>query len=347
MKDQKSLLAKCLHNDIPAIVFQGSDSCVIEILQAAEKIYRKNGCSPEFLEDFHENVVENFRAYQQENKLGVKLPDLTSSEKEIFHIFQEKKLADFPSQIKDFEQHLKGYGFSQTHEKTVSHGKYVILNEKDWNGINGKNGDYDFAINYNKETKQISYFLFSNDPNYPERIGDYNSLKACFFDIMAKHPLQEEKNNLIPIIEEYRYTGYENIANAIERYSINIETTFISGETKYTIENIERELTNYAISELSKLDYVEIYATKNSKNHLGVISFNIKGVHPHDVASILDSCNVAIRSGNHCAQPLMRFLGIDSTCRASFYFYNTKEDVDKLVTALNKAYKMFEKFIIK
>ena len=239
MKDQKSLLAKCLHNDIPAIVFQGSDSCVIEILQAAEKIYRKNGCSPEFLEDFHENVVENFRAYQQENKLGVKLPDLTSSEKEIFHIFQEKKLADFPSQIKDFEQHLKGYGFSQTHEKTVSHGRYVIVNEKDWNGINGKNGDYDFAINYNKETKQISYFLFSNDPNYPERIGDYNSLKACFFDIMAKHPLQEEKNNLIPIIEEYRYTGYENIANAIERYSINIETTFISGETKYTLENIE------------------------------------------------------------------------------------------------------------
>ena len=91
----------------------------------------------------------------------------------------------------------------------------------------------------------------------------------------------------------------------------------------------------------------EIYATKNSKNHLGVISFNIKGVHPHDVASILDSCNVAIRSGNHCAQPLMRYLGIDSTCRASLYFYNTKEDIDKLVNGIQKAYKMFEKFIIK
>ena len=61
MKDQKELLKKCLVNDIPAIVFQGSDSCAVEILQAAENIYRKNGCSPEFLIDFHENVVENFR----------------------------------------------------------------------------------------------------------------------------------------------------------------------------------------------------------------------------------------------------------------------------------------------
>ena len=57
------------------------------------------------------------------------------------------------------------------------------------------------------------------------------------------------------------------------------------------------------------------------------ISFNIKGVHPHDVASILDSENVCVRSGNHCAQPLLRSMGIDSTCRASFYIYNTKEDV--------------------
>ena len=68
-------------------------------------------------------------------------------------------------------------------------------------------------------------------------------------------------------------------------------------------------------------------------------------MHPHDVASILDSVGVCVRSGNHCAQPFMRFLGIDSTCRACFYFYNTKEDVDRLVKALNKAYDMFSKYI--
>ena len=94
-----------------------------------------------------------------------------------------------------------------------------------------------------------------------------------------------------------------------------------------------------------QLDFLTLYLTPNLNKHSSVISFNIKGVHPHDVASILDSENVCVRSGNHCAQPLMRFLNIDSTCRASFYFYNTKQDVDNLINALKKAYKMFEKYI--
>lgn len=111
------------------------------------------------------------------------------------------------------------------------------------------------------------------------------------------------------------------------------------------IDKIEKEVVSYAINELSKLDFLTLYMTPNRENHSSVISFNINGVHPHDVASILDSENVCVRSGNHCAQPLMRFLGIDSTCRASFYFYNTKEDVDRLVKALNKAYNMFRKYI--
>ncbi len=113
------------------------------------------------------------------------------------------------------------------------------------------------------------------------------------------------------------------------------------------IQELEDEIVSYAKQELSKLDYLTLYITPNSQNHSSVISFNIKGVHPHDVASILDSEGVCIRSGNHCAQPLMRFLDIDSTCRASFYFYNTKEDVDRLVHALNKTYEMFKKYINK
>ena len=92
---------------------------------------------------------------------------------------------------------------------------------------------------------------------------------------------------------------------------------------------------------------MDLYVTPNRENHSGVISFNIKGVHPHDVASILDANGVCVRSGNHCAQPLLRFMGLDSTCRASFYFYNTKEDVDKLIAALNKAYDMFKKYVQK
>jgi cysteine desulfurase/selenocysteine lyase len=111
------------------------------------------------------------------------------------------------------------------------------------------------------------------------------------------------------------------------------------------IHELENEVVEYAREELSKIDYLTLYLTPNKENHSSVISFNIKGVHPHDTASILDSEGVCVRSGNHCAQPLLRSIGIDSTCRASFYFYNTKDDVDRLIKALNKAYEMFKKYI--
>lgn len=111
------------------------------------------------------------------------------------------------------------------------------------------------------------------------------------------------------------------------------------------IAEIEEKVIEYAREKLSELDFLTLYMTPNKEKHQAVISFNINGVHPHDVASILDNYSVCVRSGNHCAQPLMRFLGIDSTCRASFYFYNTKEDVEKLVEALKKAYDMFKKYM--
>ena len=172
---------------------------------------------------------------------------------------------------------------------------------------------------------------------------------------------REILNNMTPFLMggdmiEYVYeqeTTFAPLPNKFEAGTQNVEGVIGLGAAIDYIQKIgydkiqekENEVIKYARQELSKLNYLKLYLTPNSQNHSSVISFNINGVHPHDVASILDSENVCVRSGNHCAQPLMRFLGIDSTCRASFYFYNTKEDVDKLVTALNKAYKMFEKFI--
>ena len=155
---------------------------------------------------------------------------------------------------------------------------------------------------------------------------------------------------------EYVYeqnTTFAPLPNKFEAGTQNVEGVVgLSAAIDYIekigydeIDKIEKEVVSYAIDELSKLDFLTLYMTPNRENHSSVISFNINGVHPHDVASILDSENVCVRSGNHCAQPLMRFLGIDSTCRASFYFYNTKEDVDRLVKALNKAYNMFRKYI--
>ena len=111
------------------------------------------------------------------------------------------------------------------------------------------------------------------------------------------------------------------------------------------IQKIEKGLTTYAMKKLKDLKFVDVYSTSSVDNHTSVISFNIKGVHPHDVASILDSYGVCVRSGNHCAQPLLRSMGIDSTCRASFAIYNTKEDIDRLVDSLEKAYIKFKKWL--
>ena len=155
---------------------------------------------------------------------------------------------------------------------------------------------------------------------------------------------------------EYVYeqeTTFAPLPNKFEAGTQNIEGVIGLATAIEYIENIgyerlakiENEVVSYAREELSKLEFIELYLTPNKQNHSSVISFNIKGVHPHDVASILDNYGVCVRSGNHCAQPLMRYLGIDSTCRASFYLYNTKEDVDKLVDALKKAYEMFKKYM--
>jgi cysteine desulfurase/selenocysteine lyase len=150
-----------------------------------------------------------------------------------------------------------------------------------------------------------------------------------------------------------QYTTFAPLPNKFEAGTQNVEGVvglgaaieYIKNIGYKTIHELEEEVLLYARQELSKLEYLDLYLTPNIKNHSGVISFNIKGVHPHDVASILDSYGVCVRSGNHCAQPLLRYMGLDSTCRASFYFYNTKEDVDKLVSSLNKAYEMFKNYI--
>ena len=158
--------------------------------------------------------------------------------------------------------------------------------------------------------------------------------------------------NMIEYVYEQE-TTYAPLPNKFEAGTQNVEGVIGLGaainyieEIGYeNIQKIEKELTDYAMEKLSKLEYLDLYVTPNKENHAGVISFNIKGVHPHDVASILDTEGVCVRSGNHCAQPLLRYMGLDSTCRVSFYIYNTKEDVDKLVLALDKAYNMFKKYM--
>ena len=115
--------------------------------------------------------------------------------------------------------------------------------------------------------------------------------------------------------------------------------------TKIGMDNVrqhEIELTKYAIDEFSKVPGLQIYGTKDITKRGGVISFNFADVHPHDVAQIIDGEGIALRSGHHCAQVLMERLNVAATSRASFYIYNTKDDVDALINSLNIVAKVFK-----
>ena len=102
------------------------------------------------------------------------------------------------------------------------------------------------------------------------------------------------------------------------------------------IEKQENKLTELALSALKDIPYVTLYGAKESERHSGIVTFNIEGCHPHDVSSVLDSEHVCIRAGHHCAQPLLKYIGVNATARASMYFYNTEEEVERFVDSLKK-----------
>ena len=109
-----------------------------------------------------------------------------------------------------------------------------------------------------------------------------------------------------------------------------------------TVHQYEQELIAYVFPKLQAVEGLTIYGSEDLTQRSGVISFNLAGLHPHDVATALDYEGVAVRAGHHCAQPLLSYLGVAATVRASFYLYNTKADCDKLVEALQKTKEFFD-----
>lgn len=107
------------------------------------------------------------------------------------------------------------------------------------------------------------------------------------------------------------------------------------------IEQHEHELAAYAMEQMSKIEGLTIYGPQDPSKRAGIVTFNLNDVHPHDVATVLDMQGIAVRAGHHCAQPLMKWLNVSATARASFYLYNTKEDIDLLVAGLQKAKEYF------
>lgn len=125
--------------------------------------------------------------------------------------------------------------------------------------------------------------------------------------------------------------GTPNIAGAI---GLSKAIDYLKQVGMENIEQHEKELVNYVLPKLKEIPGLTIYGPKDPSLHTGVISFNLDDVHPHDVATALDMEGIAVRAGHHCAQPLMTYLNVPATCRASFYLYNTKEDCDRLVAGI-------------
>ena len=132
--------------------------------------------------------------------------------------------------------------------------------------------------------------------------------------------------------------GTPNIAGAI---ALGAAIDYIQELGIDQIHQHEIELIDYLMPKLQEIEGLTIYGPKDNVKRGGLITFNIEGLHPHDVATALDMEGVAVRAGHHCAQPLLNYLETPATARASFYLYNTKADCDKLVEALKKTKEFF------
>jgi cysteine desulfurase/selenocysteine lyase len=130
--------------------------------------------------------------------------------------------------------------------------------------------------------------------------------------------------------------GTPHIAGAI---GLGVAVDYLNSIGMKNIEAYEKELSSYAHEQLGKIKGVTIYGPKDERSC--VLSFNVAGIHPHDISTLLNRDGVAIRGGHHCAMPLMKELDVSGTVRASFYFYNTFEEVDKLVESVIKSRKVF------
>ena len=149
--------------------------------------------------------------------------------------------------------------------------------------------------------------------------------------------VKEQGSTYAPLPEKFE-AGTPNVEGAV---GLQAAVEYLEEIGLDKIKEHELDLTAYALNKMKELDYVEIAGPLDLENRGGIISFNIKDVHSHDLATIVDSEGIAIRSGHHCAQPLMNYYQINSTGRISFYLYNSKAEVDRFLESLEKVREVF------
>lgn len=247
--------------------------------------------------------------------------------------------------------------FSEIEEKVTKNTKIVSITGA--SNVVGTNPDIEKIVKYARENSDAKIIL-DGAQLVPHRKVNVSELDVDFM-AFSGHKMysalgigvlygKEELLNKMDVfltggdMIEYVYEDHTTFLDAPQRFeagTANVEgavnlAAAIDFINKYGMERIddyERFLTDYCYSKLKGLDYLEVYTTSD-KNRAPVISFNFKEAHPHDVASILDTYGIAIRSGHHCAQPLHRYLGSNFSCRASFAIYNTVEEIDYFVEHL-------------
>lgn len=247
--------------------------------------------------------------------------------------------------------------FSEIEEKVTKNTKLISITGA--SNVVGTNPDIEKIVKYARKNSDAKIIL-DGAQLVPHRKVNVSELDVDFM-AFSGHKMysalgigvlygKEELLNKMDVfltggdMIEYVYEDHTTFLDAPQRFEAG--TTNVEGAVnlaaaidfinKYGMEKIdeyERFLTDYCYYKLKKLDYLDVYTTSD-KNRAPVISFNFKEAHPHDVASILDTYGIAIRSGHHCAQPLHRYLGSNFSCRASFAIYNTVEEIDYFVEHL-------------
>ena len=140
-----------------------------------------------------------------------------------------------------------------------------------------------------------------------------------------------------PVPQKFE-AGTQDAAGA---YATDAAIAYLEAQGMEALENRERALAAYLCEQLQSREYITVIGPAEPSRHVGAVSFDVRDIHPHDVASILDMSNVCIRAGHHCAQPLLTYLGWHSTCRASVAFYNDKADIDRLMDGLDMVWGIF------
>ena len=147
----------------------------------------------------------------------------------------------------------------------------------------------------------------------------------------------EDTASFAPLPEKFE-AGTPNVEGAV---GLAAAIDYLNNIGLDKIYQHEIDLTAYALEKMKGIPYLTLYGPLDLEDRGGIISFNVDKVHPHDLASIVDLDGIALRAGHHCAQPLLNFLQVGASCRISFYLYNTKDDVDKLLESLERARSWF------